>query len=59
MSEYFVIRGGAANTGAGTALTFDGTNEIYEPIWLAAEEIKIVVASGGNAKVGQFEFIIG
>lgn len=48
-----------ANTGAGTALTYDGTNEIYEPIWLGAEEIKVVVASGGNAKTGQLEFIIG
>jgi hypothetical protein len=48
-----------ANTGAGTALTYDGTNEIYGPIWIVDEEIKIVVASGGNAKSGTLTFIVG
>jgi len=48
-----------ANTGGGTALTFDGTNEIYEPIWLGSEEIKVVVAQGGATKTGQLEVLIG
>jgi hypothetical protein len=48
-----------ANTGAGSALTFDGTNEIYEPIWLVDEEIKIVVAGGGDTKSGTLTFIVG
>ena len=49
----------AAETGAGTAVTFDGTRKIYEPIWICNERIKIVVSNGGATKVGQFEFIIG
>jgi hypothetical protein len=48
-----------ANTGAGSALTYDGTNEIYEPIWLSDEEIKVVVAQGGNATSGTLTFIVG
>ena len=48
-----------ANTGAGTALTYDGTNEIYEPIWIADEEIEIAVTNGGNVDVGVFSFIVG
>lgn len=48
-----------ANTGAGTALTFDGTNEIYDYICLADEEIKVVVAAGGATKSGTLTFIVG
>ena len=48
-----------AETGAGTAVTFDGTNELYEPTVLVDEEIKVVVASGGNAKSGTLTFITG
>lgn len=48
-----------ANTGAGAALTYDGTNEIYDSFWLVDEEIKLVVASGGNAKSGTLTFIVG
>ena len=48
-----------ANTGAGTALTFDGTNEIYEPQWIADEEIKVVVAQGGATKSGTLHFVVG
>ena len=48
-----------ANTGAGTALTYDGTNEIYEPIWIADEEIQIIVDEGGDTKSGTLTFIIG
>ncbi len=48
-----------ANTAGGTALTFDGSNEIYEPIWIAGESIKVVVASGGDTKTGTLTFIIG
>jgi len=48
-----------AETGAGTAVTYDGTNEIYEPVWLVDEEIKIVTANGGNVDTGIFTLIVG
>lgn len=48
-----------AETGAGTAVTFDGTNELYEPVPVVDEEIKVVVAQGGNAKSGTLTFILG
>lgn len=48
-----------AETGAGTAVTYDGTNELYEPIAVVDEEIKVVVANGGNAKAGTLTFIVG
>lgn len=47
-----------ANTGAGTALTFDGTNEIYDYIWLVDEEIQVTVAAGGITKSGTLTFIV-
>ena len=48
-----------AETGAGTAVTYDGTNEIYEPVWIVDEEIKIVTAQGGAADTGILTFIVG
>ncbi len=48
-----------ANATAGSLLTYDATRLIYEFIPIAAERIKIVVASGGDTKSGQLEFIIG
>jgi hypothetical protein len=47
-----------ANTGAGSALTYDGTNEIYEGIWLVDEEIQVTVAQGGDTKSGTLTFIV-
>lgn len=43
----------------GTALTYDGTRTVNEPIVVAKERIKLVVASGGNAKTGTFYFVLG
>ena len=43
----------------GVAATYDGTRAVLEPVALAAERIKIVVAQGGNAKTGTFHFLIG
>lgn len=43
----------------GTALTYDGTYKVCEPIALADERVKIVIASGGNAKSGTFYITIG
>jgi hypothetical protein len=48
-----------ANTGAGTPLTFDGTNGVVEPQWIADEEIKVVVAQGGNVTSGTLHFLVG
>lgn len=42
---------------AGAGVTFDGTNEIYEPIPIANERIKIVIAQGGATKSGVFTFV--
>lgn len=42
----------------GGGVTFDGTNETYEPILLANDRIKIVVASGGDTKTGEFIAVI-
>ena len=49
----------AAHDNAGVGVTFDGTNEIYVPISVANDRIKIVVAAGGNAKSGTFHVIVG
>lgn len=43
----------------GVAVTYDGTNEIYEPILMASDRIKIVVGSGGDTKSGTFTAVIG
>jgi len=42
---------------AAADVTYDGTNEVYEPIPVADERIKLVVAQGGNAKSGTFYII--
>jgi hypothetical protein len=43
----------------GTGLTLDGTRLMVEPIAAADEEIKVVVAQGGNATTGTVTLIIG
>jgi hypothetical protein len=43
----------------GTALTYDGTRTINEPVVVAKDRVKIVVASGGNVKSGAFHVVIG
>lgn len=44
---------------AGTALTYDGTRTVNEPVCLAGERVKIVVGSGGDTKTGVFHVVIG
>lgn len=43
----------------GTALTFNGTQTINEPVFVADDRVKVVVAQGGAAKVGTIDIIIG
>lgn len=43
---------------AGGGATYDGTNEIYEPILLANDRIKIVIANGGDTTSGTFIAVI-
>jgi hypothetical protein len=40
----------ATHTTAGVAATYDGTRAVLAPIVVAGERLKMVVASGGNAK---------
>jgi hypothetical protein len=49
----------ATHTQAGVAATLDGTVAALEPIGIANDRIKIVIAQGGNAKSGTFHFLIG
>jgi len=44
---------------AGAAATLDGTRLMREPVYVGGERLKIVVAAGGDAKVGTFKFLIG
>lgn len=44
---------------SGNALTYDGTRKVCEPIAVANERVKIVIAAGGNAKSGTFHITIG
>lgn len=43
----------------GAAATFDGTRLLREPVLVAGDRVKIVVAQGGNAKAGVYHVIIG
>lgn len=42
----------------GTGVTYDGTNEIYEPIPVANETIDIAIAQAGATKTGTFHVIV-
>lgn len=44
--------------GAGADITYDATNEVYEPYHLVDEKIKIVIAQGGDTKSGTFYALI-
>lgn len=43
----------------GTALVYAATDPVAEPVAVAGERIKVVVAQGGNAKLGTLSFWIG
>jgi hypothetical protein len=42
----------------GAVRTYDGTYEVAEPVYVFQDSIKIVIAQGGGAKTGAFEFIV-
>ena len=46
-------------TGAGTASTYDGTRPILEPINIANERIKVVVAAGGVSLTATLHILVG
>jgi hypothetical protein len=48
----------ATHTTVGVAATLDGTVAALDKIAIARSRIKIVIAQGGNAKVGAFHFLI-
>lgn len=43
----------------GAALTYDATRKVCEPVPVAEERLRIVIASGGNVKTGVFAFLVG
>lgn len=48
----------AAHTTAGVAVLYAAGNPIYEPVHLVKDRIKIVLAQGGDTKVGAFAVVI-
>lgn len=43
----------------GTALTFNGTQTVNEPVPVAQERVKVVVAQGGDTKTGSVTIVLG
>jgi hypothetical protein len=43
----------------GTALVYAGTDPVTEPVYLAGERLKVVVAQGGTSKTGTLHICIG
>ena len=54
---FFYPRAQVHDAADGAALTLDGTRKNVDYIRAVNERIKVVVASGGNAKSGSIEFI--
>lgn len=48
---------GATHSNAGVAATYDGTRAVMEKIAISRDRVKIVIASGGNAKAGAFHVV--
>jgi hypothetical protein len=48
----------ATHTQVGVAATFDGTVAALDKVALANDRVKIVLAQGGNAKVGAFHILV-
>lgn len=42
----------------GGAVTYDGSNEIYERLEMVQDRIKIVLAQGGDTKSGAFALVV-
>jgi hypothetical protein len=43
----------------GTALVYAGTDPVAEPVYLAGERIKVVVAQGGVSMTGTLHVVVG
>lgn len=43
----------------GTALVYAAADAVAEPVYVAGERIKVVVAQGGNAKIGTLYVTVG
>lgn len=43
----------------GAAATLDGTHAMREPVALANDQVKVVVAAGGNATLGTMTVVLG
>ena len=43
----------------GAVRTLDGTRAMAEPVAVANQQVKVVIAQGGNAKSGTFTVIVG
>lgn len=43
----------------GTALVYAGTDAVAEPVYLAGERVKVVVAQGGVSKIGTLYVTVG
>ena len=43
----------------GTALVYASTDAVAEPVYLAGERIKVVVAQGGTSKIGTLFVTVG
>lgn len=43
----------------GTALTYDGTRTVNEPVTVVFDRVKVVVAQGGDTKTGEVVIVIG
>lgn len=54
-----VPRQATHSTAGAAALYASGGTGVFEPIYVAGERIKVVIASGGNAKTGTFYFLVG
>lgn len=54
-----VLPRAATHSTAGVAATYDGTRAVLEPVVVANERVKIVIASGGATKSGTFYITIG
>lgn len=49
----------AVHDTAGVAATLNGTQAMRDPVPIAQDRVKIVIGSGGAAKVGTFIIIVG
>jgi hypothetical protein len=49
----------ATHSVTGVALVYAAADPVAEPVFVAGERIKVVVAQGGNVKIGVLSFWVG